>query len=104
LVGKTKQKFVSSTLAALGFDNRTNIGIKTNFARLMGGAFTITRPAVDDLFYTYRGTLSNRSGNITLTIDKYEKVFNLRALINASLDVQYLSNLVRMEYSTRHTV
>jgi hypothetical protein len=96
LIGTTKQKFVTSTLDALGFDTRTNIGIKTNFARLMGGAYTITRPAVDDLFYSYRGTLSNRSGNITITIDKYEKVFNLRALINASLDVQYVSNLVRM--------
>ena len=96
LVGKTKQEFVRGTLEALGFDTRTNIGIKTNFAKLMGGAFTITRPAVDDLFYSYRGTLSNRSGNITLTINKYEEVFNLRPLINASLDVQYLSNLVRM--------
>jgi hypothetical protein len=96
LVGKTKQEFVRGTLEALGFDNRTNIGIKTNFARLMGGSFTVTRQAVDNLFYNERGTLINRGENITLTIDKYEEVFNLRPLINASLDVQYLSNLVRM--------
>jgi hypothetical protein len=97
LVGKTKREFVIGTLEALGFDNRTNIGIRTNFARLMGGAYTITRQAVDNLFYNERGTLSDRSGNITLTINKYEEVFNLRPLINASLDVQYLSNLVRMD-------
>ena len=97
LIGRTKQEFVRSTLDALGFDTRTNIGIKTNFARLMGGAYTITRQAVDNLFYNDRGTLSDRSGNITLTINKYEEVFNLRPLINASLDVQYLSNLVRMD-------
>jgi hypothetical protein len=95
LVGKTKQEFVRGTLEALGFDTRTNIGIKSNFARLMGGSFTVTRQAVDNLFYNERGTLINRGENITLTIDKYEKVFNLRPLINASLDVQYLSNLVR---------
>jgi hypothetical protein len=59
LVGRTKQEFVRGTLDALGFNTRTNIGIKSNFARLMGGAFTITRPAVDDLFYNHRGTLSN---------------------------------------------
>jgi hypothetical protein len=96
LVGKTKEEFVRGTLNALAFGTGTNIGIKINFAKLMGGPYNITKQAVDNLFYNERGTLINRGENITLTINKYEEVFNLRPLINASLDVQYLSNLVRM--------